>query len=306
MKPNISSVLKALRKHSNNTQQEVADFLGISRQAYSRYESNIREPDMETLNKLATFYHVSPQVFYIRQIDKVIEPDMDIVEMVARYQLKKLVHEQTQTKEDSTLDTYIEKQDLQQIQVAMKQQFGLEAAVRTPTSKRKKRIVTYVFYALIVLFALNIGFMSLHRFDPNYEYNILNHSYVNAVTPDQDVNQTMYLDIVRITEFKATNIAVGDYVVIYSDFGLNEYFVEQVTAVDNDAQTITTTYDQVTSITNRFTEVTGIYEHEANLIGTIYYASKFPTGYLFISLGHIILLSMYYLSFIDVSQRSDR
>lgn len=44
--------LTIIRKESHATQQEVADYLGISRQAYGNYESGKREPDYETLLKL--------------------------------------------------------------------------------------------------------------------------------------------------------------------------------------------------------------------------------------------------------------
>ena len=37
--------------------------------------------------------------------------------------------------------------------------------------------------------------MTLHRKDNNYQYYILNHTYINAVIQDQNVNRTIYLDI---------------------------------------------------------------------------------------------------------------
>lgn len=47
------------RKSMKKTQQEVADYLGISRQAYSNYESGKREPDFETLLKLGEYFDCS-------------------------------------------------------------------------------------------------------------------------------------------------------------------------------------------------------------------------------------------------------
>ena len=41
---NLVNARKALKK----TQQEMADYLGISRQAYSNYETGKREPDYES------------------------------------------------------------------------------------------------------------------------------------------------------------------------------------------------------------------------------------------------------------------
>lgn len=51
--------LKALRLQSQKTQQEVANELGISRPTYSRYESGDREPDYNTLVKIADYFNVS-------------------------------------------------------------------------------------------------------------------------------------------------------------------------------------------------------------------------------------------------------
>ena len=48
-----------LRKKRNLTQKDVADHLGISRQAYANYETGSREPDLNTLKELADFFNVS-------------------------------------------------------------------------------------------------------------------------------------------------------------------------------------------------------------------------------------------------------
>ena len=47
------------RKAMHKTQQEIADYLGISRQAYSNYEAGKREPDFETLLKLGEYFDCS-------------------------------------------------------------------------------------------------------------------------------------------------------------------------------------------------------------------------------------------------------
>lgn len=51
--------LKTLRKEKGVTQKEVGEYLGISYQAYSHYENGLRNPDNETLKKLATYFGVS-------------------------------------------------------------------------------------------------------------------------------------------------------------------------------------------------------------------------------------------------------
>ncbi|GIN71284.1 hypothetical protein J14TS2_17590 [Bacillus sp. J14TS2] len=51
--------LSSLRKNKNKTQQEMADYLGITRPAYTAYERGNRQPDYETLQKIADFFDVS-------------------------------------------------------------------------------------------------------------------------------------------------------------------------------------------------------------------------------------------------------
>lgn len=51
--------LRSLRNQRKLTQQTVADFLKIKRVTYTQYELNKREPDNDTLQKLATFYAVT-------------------------------------------------------------------------------------------------------------------------------------------------------------------------------------------------------------------------------------------------------
>ncbi|MFI3207287.1 MAG: helix-turn-helix transcriptional regulator [Clostridia bacterium] len=51
--------LKRIRLYKNLTQQKVADYLNITRSAYSYYESGTSEPSLKSLLKLSRFYGVS-------------------------------------------------------------------------------------------------------------------------------------------------------------------------------------------------------------------------------------------------------
>ena len=51
--------LLTLRKRKGLTQKDMADYLGISRQAYANYETGNREPDIHTLKSLSEYFHVS-------------------------------------------------------------------------------------------------------------------------------------------------------------------------------------------------------------------------------------------------------
>lgn len=304
MKPKTSKILKELRASNSKTQREIAEFLGITRQAYSRYESSLREPSLETLAKLAEFYNVSPQIFFVGDIDKPIDDDMSIVELSALYQAKKAGYahskdDKSLTQEENTEDEIsmdkIEKLLYTKLDVKVAEPEKEETAFRKNFNKYKM----YVFYALIILFTINIGMMTVHRLDPNYEYSIFKHSFINAISPDQNVSATMYTDIVKITEFKSDEVEIGDLVVIYSDFGVDDYWVEEITSIDDDNQEISTTYDGITSIKTPFEDVLGTYQKSSNIFGTLYFTAKFNTGFLLLTTGHLLILASFYYSFVE-------
>jgi Predicted transcriptional regulators len=51
--------LKELRANKNVTQKQMAETLGITEQAYQKYEYAMREPNHETTVKLAMYFSVS-------------------------------------------------------------------------------------------------------------------------------------------------------------------------------------------------------------------------------------------------------
>ena len=56
---NLGERLKVLRHSRRISQIEVAQHIGITRSAYSHYESNNRQPVYETIIKLAAYFNVS-------------------------------------------------------------------------------------------------------------------------------------------------------------------------------------------------------------------------------------------------------
>lgn len=65
--------LKQIRLDKGVSQQAVADYLGITRQAYSNYENENREPDKETLLKLAEYFETTVDIL-LRGYDQARKP----------------------------------------------------------------------------------------------------------------------------------------------------------------------------------------------------------------------------------------
>ena len=54
----IAQRLQELRKRAGYSQEQVAELLGLSRQAVSKWESGQGKPDVDNIVKLTEVYHV--------------------------------------------------------------------------------------------------------------------------------------------------------------------------------------------------------------------------------------------------------
>jgi transcriptional regulator with XRE-family HTH domain len=76
-----------LREKRGMTQEELSGKLGISRAALSHYETNRREPDIDTLNKIANFFGVSLDYLLGRTNDPSSVLDMEVREFIDSLEL---------------------------------------------------------------------------------------------------------------------------------------------------------------------------------------------------------------------------
>ena len=90
-----TSNLKAARKKSGMTQQEVADAIGVVQSAYKNYEQGNREPKGDTIVMLANLFHVTTDYLLGRDTG---EPDA-IDQLAAEFNMTAL--------ERKILDNYL-------------------------------------------------------------------------------------------------------------------------------------------------------------------------------------------------------
>jgi transcriptional regulator with XRE-family HTH domain len=67
-----------LRDEKRLTQEELAQKIGINRAALSHYENNRREPDYETLQRIASYFQVSIDYLMggVQDTPKITDPDV--------------------------------------------------------------------------------------------------------------------------------------------------------------------------------------------------------------------------------------
>ncbi|MDQ0903997.1 transcriptional regulator with XRE-family HTH domain [Paenibacillus sp. V4I7] len=76
-----------LREKRGLTQEELSNKIGISRAALSHYETNRREPDYETINKIANFFNVTVDYLLGRTDQPQTVLDHDVREFVEHLDL---------------------------------------------------------------------------------------------------------------------------------------------------------------------------------------------------------------------------
>lgn len=84
---NIGGRIAYLRERRGLTQEELSQALGISRAALSHYEKNRREPDSETLTKLADLFKVSLDYLVGRTDNPTIVMDREVGEFIDHLEL---------------------------------------------------------------------------------------------------------------------------------------------------------------------------------------------------------------------------
>ena len=62
--------LRFLRKKNHLNQEDLANMLSISRQAYCNYENSSRTPDIENLVILAAHFHISLDQLILHEIGR--------------------------------------------------------------------------------------------------------------------------------------------------------------------------------------------------------------------------------------------
>ncbi len=63
----LGSKLAKLRKENNYTQEQLADVLGVSRQAISKWESNAAYPETDKLIRMCRLFHCTTDYLLLNE-----------------------------------------------------------------------------------------------------------------------------------------------------------------------------------------------------------------------------------------------
>lgn len=87
----MSERLQKLRKQGGYSQEQLAEKVGVTRQAISKWESNQGNPDIDNIIKLSEVYNVSTD-YLLKGVEAINEPiKIDPKKNSGDYMLKKMV-----------------------------------------------------------------------------------------------------------------------------------------------------------------------------------------------------------------------
>jgi len=173
-------------------------------------------------------------------------------------------------------------------------------------SKYNDNIYLWIgFFIFGFILFVNVLIMLMFLSDSQYQYRIINHAYIQAVLPEQEINSTLQLGIVRIKELKLDELQIGDSVLVYEDFNLDVYWVEEITSIDLSANEVVLTYDSLNHTTYDIDDIVGVYENDANFFGTVYYSASFIKGFVYLTISHVFLIVGYFYIFIVKKEETE-
>ena len=165
--------------------------------------------------------------------------------------------------------------------------------------RSKKRVAKALFLLIVLFVVFNVTVMTLYLANGQARYRVFNHAYFSAIPQGQDLGATMRTSIVRMERADLIDLEIGDDVVVCCDFNIPDTpWVQTITDIDANENAIQTTYDGIILSSFAESQVHGVYVEEASLIGTFYYAASFTTGYLFLLMGHLLVVGAYYYVFL--------
>lgn len=88
--------LKELRNEIGLSQAAVAEQLGITQQAYANYEREVRQPDLEMLLKLSSFFNVSVDFLLGKNDGAGIDEELQGVDFALYGETKDLTEDEKQ------------------------------------------------------------------------------------------------------------------------------------------------------------------------------------------------------------------
>lgn len=94
----LGEKLSKLRKENNYTQEQLAEVLGVSRQAISKWESDVTYPETDKLVKISRLFNCTTDYLLLDDCDDLSKSSDNREEMGVEYTFKRVIHERKSEK----------------------------------------------------------------------------------------------------------------------------------------------------------------------------------------------------------------
>ena len=164
----------------------------------------------------------------------------------------------------------------------------------------QKKLKKIIFGSIVIIAVLHLVFMELPMISKDFTKDVFGYSYVIAISKDQEIDEDLVGEVVRLKTIDKETLNSGDRVLVFGLYGNDYYWEVEVLNNDITRQEVEATFDD--TIRNRYSydEVEGIYTQQANIVGVFYYTASTPRGFITMLILHaLIVYIVHYTMFKD-------
>lgn len=185
-----------------------------------------------------------------------------------------------------------------------RQKVASEIYIKKDTKKLKIKInKKQIFWSFVALAILHTLFISFPLILPNRGSGLLGNTNVLAVPNNQELDEELDTKIVIVKQFKLDELTVGDDILVYGRYSTEIYWIEEVVEIREASNELETTFDGFISNSIPIDDVDYIYIRDSSFLGTIYYVSSSPRGFIVMVTTQALILSVVYYFYIKEKKK---
>lgn len=155
-----------------------------------------------------------------------------------------------------------------------------------------------IFWLALILAIIHIFSVSVPLLSENRGINAYKTTTILAIPMNQEIDDVLDVKIVKIKKIDLDNLEVGEKIILFGEYGTQNYWVKEIVSIDSVNRTVQTTFDGVISHEASYDDLEGIYIEDANILGIISYVSSNLRGYIFLLGTYFVIFSMVYVFYI--------
>lgn len=166
----------------------------------------------------------------------------------------------------------------------------------TASRKRQIKKIGSIIYWVILSVAVLLTISALIPIVfPHRAVNVIGATTMLAIPNDQELDQELKADIIRVKRFNFEQIKIGDRIIIYGKFGTDLYWVEEVVSIDAINQTLDTTFGYFIRNTYTKDQIIASFDRHTTPLSTVLYVATTIRGFIsFILIETLVLGAIHY------------